>query len=227
MLHEWSLQSKREPPKESTVPEDRLRIDYALAMAEGVGAGNGLSADMLAAEQGVFAAGLANVLRRVQSGELGFWKLPENMAQVAACDRVVEALGDQVDDVLVLGIGGSSLGARAAVYALSNPLASIGLAPGRRLHFPDNSDAWLFQALLARLDPRRTLALVISKSGGTVETAAQMLCVQAWFEQHLGTGSLRRHMVAITDPEKGSLRAFARQHSLWRSRATWAGASAC
>jgi glucose-6-phosphate isomerase len=196
------------------VPEERLRIDYALAMAEGVGAGNGLSADVLAAEQGVFAAGLANVLRRVQAGELGFWKLPENMAQVGACDRVIEALGDQMDDVLVLGIGGSSLGARAAVYALSNPLASVGLAPGRRLHFPDNSDAWIFQALLARLDPRRTLALVISKSGGTVETAAQMLCVQGWFEQHLGAGSPRRHMVAITDPEQGSLRAFARQHGL-------------
>jgi glucose-6-phosphate isomerase len=196
------------------VPNDRLRIDYALAMAEGVGAGYGLSAELLSAEQPLFAAGVERVLGRVAAGELGFWKLPENLAQVEACDRIIDKLGKQVDDVLVLGIGGSSLGARAAVHALGSPLASAGLSTGRRLHFPDNSDPWLFKALLERLDPQRTLALVVSKSGGTVETAAQMLCVQAWFEQRLGPGSLSQHLVAITDPQKGSLRAFAGQHGL-------------
>lgn len=193
---------------------DRIRIEYALAMAEGVGAGNGLTAETLAAEQASFARGRERLLAAVERGELGFWKLPQDAASVDACTRLVDKLGTGIDDVLVLGIGGSSLGARAAVHALSSPLASVGLAPGRRLHFPDNSDPWLFKALLDRLDPARTLALVVSKSGGTVETAAQMLCVEQWFTQKLGKQSLARHMVAITDPEKGTLRAHARELGL-------------
>src|SRR5690606_2220739 len=68
--------------------------------------------------------------------------------------------------------------------------------------------------LLDKLDPERTLALVVSKSGGTVETAAQMLCVEQWLTQKLGRPSLARHVVAITDPDKGSLRAHARELGL-------------
>ena len=156
---------------------------------------------------------------------------PTTKRQVDACDRIVEKLGADIDDVLVLGIGGSSLGARAAVHALSHPLASVGLAPGRRMHFPDNSDPWLFKALLEKLDPKRTLVLVISKSGGTVETAAQMLCTfSTGSRSALGEGALKRHVVAITDPKKGSLRAFAtraRARDAGDSRATSAAASAC
>lgn len=192
----------------------RLRIDYSLAMAEAVGVGNGLTAEVLASEQTAFAQGVKRVLARVDKGELGFWKLPDTSAYLDACDKVVDKLGKNIDDVLVLGIGGSSLGARAAVQALGNPLATVGLGDGPRIHFPDNSDPWLFKALLDKLDPKRTLSLVVSKSGGTVETAAQMLCAQQWFESALGADALKQHMIAITDPEKGSLRAFARERGL-------------
>jgi glucose-6-phosphate isomerase len=196
------------------VGQNRLRIDYALSMAEGVGPGDGLSAETLESEQKAFAQGLERVLGRVKAGELGFWKLPDDESQVDACDRVIEKLGKDVDDVLVLGIGGSSLGGRAVITALSHPLASIGMAPGRRIHFPDNSDPWLFKALLEKLDPGRTLVLVVSKSGGTVETAAQMVITFDWLRQKLGKDALPKHVVAITDPSKGSLRALSSELGL-------------
>ncbi len=192
----------------------QLWIDYALSMEDTVGRGNGLSEATLAAEQGSFAAGLTRLMAEIDASRLGFYGLPDDTAQVSACDRLIEKLGEGMDDVLVLGIGGSSLGARAVVHALSSPLATSGLGTGRRIHFPDNSDPWLFDALLQTLDPSKTLALVISKSGGTVETAAQMLCVNQWFEQKLGPAVLPRHLVAITDPDKGSLRAFAHERGL-------------
>lgn len=194
--------------------EQRLSIDYALAMADGVGAGNGVSRAVLSAEAAAFKLGHARLAQEVAQGKLGFFGLPADSGQVDACDRVVASHGTGIDDVLVLGIGGSSLGARAALAALSGPLSGSSLGQGRRLHFPDNSDPWLFGALLNKLDPKKTLTLVISKSGGTVETAAQMLCVRDWLVQKLGEDALPRHLIAITDPEKGSLRAFASEAKL-------------
>jgi glucose-6-phosphate isomerase len=196
------------------VSEQRLSIDYALSMADGVGTGNGVSRAALTAEAQAFKLGHARLAQEVAQGKLGFFKLPSDLAQVEACDRVVAAHGQGIEDVLVLGIGGSSLGARAAVTALASPLSGSVHGQGRRLHFPDNSDPWLFGALLNALDPKKTLALVISKSGGTVETAAQMLCVREWFTQKLGNDALPRHLIAITDPESGSLRAFANEAKL-------------
>ncbi|MFT3922870.1 MAG: glucose-6-phosphate isomerase [Myxococcales bacterium] len=193
---------------------DRIRIDYALAMSEGVGAGGAPSAEVLAAEQDAFAAALKRVMAAVDGGVLGFWKLPDDLAQADDSERLAQKLGQDIDDVLVLGIGGSSLGARAALTALSPALASVGLGSGPRVHLPDNSDPWLFKALLEKLTPKRTLVLVVSKSGGTVETAAQMLCAEQWLEQSLGKSALPRHIVAITDPEKGTLRAHARELGL-------------
>ena len=192
----------------------QLSIDYALAMADSIGTRGGLSSEAFDAEASSVAQGVSAVLARVEKSELGFFRLPNDGSQIDACDRVVAKLGAGIDDIMVLGIGGSSLGPRAAVHALSSPLASSGLAKTPRMHFPDNSDPWLFDALLKTLNPKRTLTLVISKSGGTVETAAQLLCVKAWIEAAVGPEGLARHLVAVTDPSQGTLRAFATRHGL-------------
>lgn len=193
---------------------EQLSIDYSLSMADSLGEGCGLSAEMLDAEAASVGEGVARILSRVERGELGFYGLPRDLGQVDECERLVAKLAPGMDDVLVLGIGGSSLGARAAVVALSSPLAGTALSKGPRLHFPDNSDPWLFDALLKTLNPHKTLAIVVSKSGGTVETAAQLLCVKAWFDASVGAAALPKHLIAITDPTQGSLRAFSTQHGL-------------
>jgi len=187
-----------------------ISIDYALAMAEGVGKDGGLTDAELDALQERFAAGISALSARVGSGELGFSKLPHERAALAEVQRVRAALDADLNDVLVLGIGGSSLGARALIEALGRPqqLAAAG-ARGPRLHFPDNSDPWLLSHLLETLEPRRTAALVVSKSGGTVETAAQMHVVRAWLTRAVGADGLRTRWVAITDPSKGALRELA------------------
>jgi glucose-6-phosphate isomerase len=63
--------------------------------------------------------------------------------------------------------------------------------------------------LLDALDPASTLVIVISKSGGTVETAAQMLIAREWMESKLGAAEARARWVAITDPKAGTLRELA------------------
>src|SRR4029079_10701570 len=63
---------------------------------------------------------------------------------------------------------------------------------------------------LQRIDPRRVLVNVISKSGGTAETMAQYLVVRAWLEDALGAAAYR-HLVFTTDPSRGALRELAQR----------------
>ena len=186
--------------------ESPVRIDYALAMADGVGPLGGVREEQLDAESRSFASALAELLARVEDGQLGFWTLPNDRNQLESVRAVRRDLPDQISDVLVLG--GSSLGARAIHCALSGPIELAGVAarPHTRVHFPDNSDPWLLAALLSALAPDTTAALVISKSGATLETAAQLLVVQRWFESALEAREVKRRVVAITDPEQGALR---------------------
>ncbi len=185
-----------------------ISIDYSLSMAEGVGPLGGLREEELDAERPSFQGAHENLLSQVRSGALGFWTLPEDKDQLKQVRSIAKNVPDAMSDVLVLGIGGSSLGARAIYQALSGPLELAGIAKRThaRLHFPDNSDPWLLAALLDALDPKSTLALCVSKSGGTVETAAQLLVIKRWFESGLPAGDVRKHIVAITDPKSGQLR---------------------
>ena len=93
--------------------------------------------------------------------------------------------------MLVLGIGGSALGTKALLNALRPPgLERAGrrgprvLPPAHRARERRSDHA--SAAALARIDPRRVLVNVISKSGGTAETMAQYLVVRAWLEEALG-----------------------------------------
>ncbi|MFI5305998.1 MAG: glucose-6-phosphate isomerase [Polyangiales bacterium] len=188
----------------------RIRLDYALAMADGVGDG-GLTESALDALEPRFARAHAAVLARCASNELGFFALPSEPQALGAVRRVRAALHSDTRDVLLLGIGGSSLGARALLEALCEPqhLGSRSAVARPRLHLPDNSDPWLLSHLLTTLDPATTAVLVISKSGSTVETAAQLLIVREWLERGVGKDGLRTRICAITDPSQGSLRALA------------------
>ncbi|GAB3353285.1 glucose-6-phosphate isomerase [Lysobacter tyrosinilyticus] len=90
--------------------------------------------------------------------------------------EVIERLAAAgVTDIVSVGIGGSDLGPRLAVDALSNS------AEGRfRVHFLSNVDGAAMQRMLAGLDPARTAALLISKSFGTQETLLNGAMLRQW-----------------------------------------------
>lgn len=195
-----------------------ITLDYALAMADGVGSEGGIADAELDALAPVFTEACQRLFRRVSGGELGFFELPTDRTALEAVFRVRNAMHPDLRDVLVLGIGGSSLGARALLEALCTPqhlrTQPAGGAP--RLHLPDNSDPWLLWHLLKALDPKTTGVLVVSKSGGTVETAAQLLIVRKWLDDAVGAAGLRSRLVAVTDPQNGTLRALC-EHEGWAS----------
>lgn len=189
-----------------------VRIDYRLAMRSGAGRG-GLEDGELDAFLERASAATDRLVARSDSAELGFFRLPRDGSIADDVVSLVAALPSGLTDAVILGIGGSSLGARAVCDALLDPIPS-GSNAGMRIHFPDNSDPHRFGRLVARLDPARTLVVVVSKSGGTLETAAQMLIAVDWLDRTLGPTAARDRIVAVTDPERGALRAFAQERGL-------------
>src|SRR6185312_10230686 len=159
----------------------------------------------------------AEVRRRREAGEYGFYKLIDQDAPVREIKTFAEGVGQAHDHVLVLGIGGSALGTKALLNALRRPAWNELDDEGRdffpRLTVLENVDPVSVSAALARIDPRRVLVNVISKSGGTAETMAQYLVVRRWLEQALGPAAYR-HLVFTTDPARGALRELAQRERI-------------
>ncbi len=158
----------------------------------------------------------ATLWRESDEGTLGFMKLPG-----ADTAPVAELAGEVVErgceDFVVLGIGGSSLGARALTEALLHPswnhrtLQQRGGRP--RVFVMENIDPRSFSALLETIDLKRAVFNVVSKSGRTAETVSQLLIVKELLEGEIGS-EWAQHIVITTDPERGPLREIAGVHSI-------------
>lgn len=168
----------------------------------------GLNQDAWAKEEKSVRAAHRELMAR-RGKDLGFYDLPENESVVQAIENEVNRLRSLADDLLVLGMGGSSLGGQALVSALgeAGPMAN-------RVHFLDNVDPDTISATLEHLEPERTAVVVITKSGGTVETLAQLLIVRGWLKQRLGLGECQNRMVFVTDPDKGLLRELSKTEGI-------------
>jgi glucose-6-phosphate isomerase len=150
--------------------------------------------------------------------------MPEVQAVRARMGAFVERVraGEEVaadsgafTDVVNIGIGGSDLGPRMVVEALA-PYAD----GGPRVHHVSNVDGWDLASTLSKLDPRRTLLVVVSKTFTTLETMTNARTAQRWLvEGHGGTiDGLDRHLVAVTSATKRSLEfgvSAARTFGMW------------
>lgn len=106
-------------------------------------------------------------------------------------------------DIILIGTGGSALGARA--------LQSVGVrSSGCRLHVLDNLQAGFLESFLERLDARQTGLLLISKSGTTVEVLSQALLVLHWLSAPLSREAIGRQVMGIAVPGESALRQLAR-----------------
>src|SRR5436309_526871 len=174
-------------------------VDLNGLLAAAVGAG-GLAAEELAGLEPELARVRDQLAARRAAGTLAFAELPHRPDDARRVVDVAAGLGADVDTLVVLGIGGSALGACALVSAL-------GEGPGRRrVIVADSIDPDAFGALLGRLDAKRTLFNVISKSGETAETMAQFLVVRDRLLHELGAVDYKHHLVVTTGAEKGVLR---------------------
>jgi glucose-6-phosphate isomerase len=134
------------------------------------------------------------------ANRLGWLTIAERMiADLDAVETFAEEVREEgVDDVVLLGMGGSSLAPEVLRRAFGHRQGSP------RLHVLDSTDAATIRAVGDAIEPERTLFVVSSKSGGTIEP----LSLFAHFWSLIEDG---RHFAAITDPGSG-LEQLAREH---------------
>lgn len=121
----------------------------------------------------------------------------ENIAVLA------ETIGKRFKHVVVCGSGGSGLSGR--IFAQLKP-------PSIDMHFLENIDPDLIQALLARIDIKHSCFIIISKSGTTVETLCQFYLLVEKLQQH--GGSPAEQCIVITMQGDSHLKQAAAEHKM-------------
>lgn len=135
---------------------------------------------------------------------------PEFLGEIKAC---AQTLREHCDTIVVAGIGGSYLGARAVIEALGNSfewLTNDGSNPVILFAGNNIGEDYLYE-LSAYLKNRRFGVINISKSGTTTETALAFRLLKKQCEEQRGKEVAKKVIVAVTDAEKGAARITATQ----------------
>lgn len=170
-----------------------------------IAAAHGLSG----AELAQFNNDLPKYLDLIKSRGQGFYEILDDAETLEKVKNFALAVKGKYRDIIVLGIGGSALGASCLQQALGNMFGErTGQLP--RLTVLDNIDPVLLDELEKSVDLSSSLFLVITKSGGTPETLAQYL----YFKNKVELAKLNwlEHFVFVTDPTKGLLRKIATEN---------------
>lgn len=193
--------------------EDMVRLDYGYCTGEGLGGdGVGVTPELLQARQQRIDRVHQRIVEQRKKGELGFFDLPyQEDEKLQPIREQAERLGSFCDTLVVLGIGGSALGATAVDMALAGfwRHAFERKVGAMRLLVADNPEPRSFGQLLENLDLKRTAFNVISKSGTTAETMSQFMVVKELLSMALGPEEAAKRLVFTTDPSSGNLRLLA------------------
>lgn len=190
----------------------RLVIDYRNAMATAVGDEHGVSDAELDELQGYMSEQHARINDEHAAGVQRWQDLPDNTALADEIKAFADEARQTYTDYILIGIGGSSLGAIATIQALCHPFRNLlpdDKRDGPRFFVLDNPDPEKVKATLETVDLRTTLVNVVSKSGQTAETAANFLVVRDALVQAVGKEQAAKQIIATTDPETGILRQMA------------------
>jgi glucose-6-phosphate isomerase len=147
-----------------------------------------------------------------EDGRQGFPHLPFQGQVAKELLKFAGQIRGSYDTVCVVGIGGSALGTWAIDNALRgpHPVQPAFSKKNPRLVILDNVDPSFVTGALDSMDARRTIVLVIAKSGATAETVGTFLMVREWLRKKLGRKTNQR-IVAITSTGHGDLSVLAEQ----------------
>ena len=141
---------------------------------------------------------------------LGWVNLPSSITEtdLEEIEQVTSALQKKAEAIVVIGIGGSYLGAKAVIEALSPGFS--GQKAGEtypEIFFAGNniSEDYL-SAMLEILENKEFGLVVISKSGTTTEPAIAFRILKKLLEEKVGKEEAGKRIIAITDAHKGALR---------------------
>lgn len=143
---------------------------------------------------------------------LGWMHLPSSLSDefLAEIEQSAKTLRDDCEYVVAIGIGGSYLGAKAVIEALSDSFAALKPANGPRVLFAGQNigEDYTYE-LMKLLEGKKFGIIVISKSGTTTEPAIAFRLLKEMLEKQEGKEFAAKHIVAVTDAKRGALRKLA------------------
>ena len=172
--------------------------------------------DLLAMEKEV-AQAHATLVDGTGAGNdfLGWQNLPtrEPTEEILRIQSAARKIRNDSDVFVVIGIGGSYLGPRAAIELLQGPNHNMGKGKGDpQIYFAGNGLSTRHWNELSRLLEGKDFSIaIISKSGTTTEPAIATRALRAKLEEKYGVEGAKSRIFAITDPCKGALRQMANE----------------
>jgi glucose-6-phosphate isomerase len=147
---------------------------------------------------------------------LGWIDLPGRIEEslLLSIESDAIAIRGKAEIIVVIGIGGSYLGSRAIIEALSSPFSAFG-NDGKNpvvIYAGHNISQDYHASLLSLLDKKEYAIVVISKSGTTTEPAIAFRLLKDHIEKKYGTEEASSRIIAITDGARGALKILADKH---------------
>lgn len=154
---------------------------------------------------------ISKYLGKIEARKQGFYKtIDESTKKIQDFAQKVKG---KYKHIVVLGIGGSALGAICLQQSLKHLFENeLFISSTPKLYVIDNIDPLLITEIEDVIDYEKTLFIVISKSGDTIETFTQYKYFRANCEKK--KLNPRGHFVFITDPKKGELRKIANKENI-------------
>ncbi|MBO4691962.1 MAG: glucose-6-phosphate isomerase [Bacteroidales bacterium] len=151
-----------------------------------------------------------------RGGKMNGWlTLPkdDNKKLIADCQMIANRWINVMDVVVVVGIGGSFLGAKCALEAFSHSFASAGERNAPHIVFAGYSLSEDYMSdLLGYLKKKSYGLIVISKSGTTLESALAFRILRKQMIDRFGVEDTRRRIITVTDQSNGALRAMSEKY---------------
>ena len=175
--------------------------------------------ELLEREKEVFAAHqLLAEGKGAGNDYIGWLDLPvyEDTEEMKRIKLAAQRIREDSDVLVVVGIGGSYLGPRAAIELLRGQNHNLKVDDPQIFFAGNNLSTRAWQELCQLLEDKDFSINVISKSGTTTEPAIATRALRWMLERKYGTEKAKRRIYVTTDPENGALRQMAREEG-WES----------
>jgi len=188
-----------------------LKMDFSNIIETNIGTSHGLNLAEIERLIPAAQSALTELRQKAEQDTVGFYNLPKQQEITEEIKTYAEAVRNRFENYVHIGIGGSALGPIALQTSLADSYYNLSESP--KIFFPDNVDPDWLHDLAGHINPAKTLFHVVSKSGGTAETAATMLYFMDHLKAALGD-DFYRNLLFTTDPVEGLLNQIARKYPI-------------
>jgi glucose-6-phosphate isomerase len=182
-------------------------LDVTGCLAKTITPSYGVSQPDLTGLNGTMKRHVEDLQKEKEAGQHAWMLDPSNTHAIAQVKEVAKRVKkEKFQTVVWIGIGGSGLGPKVLQEAFEGPKTMEFIVL-------DTIDPAVLEMTIAMLDWKSTMVVVVSKSGGTLESMSAFFLLWDKLKKALG-GKAARHALGITDPRDGELRAFCLKHGI-------------